>query len=436
MLRELLMLTASVLVASLRAGGPARMAVGGSYLSAVPQGPPDAILGVAQAFRESEAPNKVNVAIGAYRTDMGVPWVLPSVAEAERRLCERGADKEYAGIVGLPRFVQLAMQFAYGKDCVAVDEGRVAATQTLSGTGACRVAADFYAKFLPAGTQCYLPDPTWGNHVPIFGNGGMEVKRYRYLERKTQTLDLDGYLEDISTAPEGSVFLVHACAHNPTGVDPTAEQWEQISKALLAKKHHVLVDCAYQGFASGDAEADAFAIRKLLADGHSLMLAQSFAKNFGLYGERVGTLSVVCADKAEADRVLSQLKLIIRPMYSSPPIHGALLVAEVLSDDALAKQYYVECAGMAERIGEMRTLLTESLYAAGSKHDWSHITNQIGMFAFTGMTPEMCDELTDKHAIFLTRDGRISVAGVNSNNVDYLAKAIHDVTEGKAVGSQ
>ena len=197
----------------------------------------------------------------------------------------------------------------------------------------------------------------------------------------------------------------------------------------------MLMDCAYQGFASGDAEKDAFAIRLFVEEGHSLLLAQSFAKNFGLYGERVGTLSVLCQDKEEAARVLSQLKLIIRPMYSSPPIHGALIVKEVLSDAALSKQYYAECAAMAERIGGMRLRLREEIEAAGSTHDWSHVTDQIGMFAFTGMTAEMCDELTAEHAIYLTKDGRISIAGLNAGNVATVARAIHAVTDGKAIGS-
>ena len=406
------------------------------YLSAVPQGAADPILGIAQAYKECTSEKKVNVAVGAYRTNEGVPWVLPSVAEAEKRLCERGEKKEYAGITGVPSFVTHALRFAYGAESEALLSGRIAGAQSLSGTGALRIAAEFYRRFLPATTEVHISDPTWGNHIKIFEAAGMVVKKYRYLDRASNKLDADGMLADIAAAPAGSVILLHACAHNPTGIDPTAEQWKAISAAVKQGGHHVLMDSAYQGFASGDAEADAAALRQFVDEGHSMLLSQSFAKNFGLYGERVGTLSVVCADKAEADRVLSQLKLIIRPMYSSPPIHGALLVAEVLSDEALSKQYYDECAGMAERIGEMRTLLKESLYAAGSKHDWSHITNQIGMFAFTGMTPEMCDELTGEHAIFLTRDGRISVAGVNSNNVDYLAQAIHGVTEGKAIGSQ
>ena len=410
------------------------------YLDDVPQGAPDAILGIAANFRASTQDGKVNLAVGAYRDDNGVPYVLPSVAEAEKRLLDRGEKKEYAPIDGIASYTNKALSFAYGDECAQLNDGLIAGVQTLSGTGACRIAGEFYARFLPKGKDgappaIYVSDPTWGNHIPIMQLSGLEVRKYKYLNRKTNGLDFDGLMADINSAPEGSIFLLHACAHNPTGVDPSRDQWDAISQAILDKGHHVLMDCAYQGFASGDAEADAFAIRKFLADGHSLLLAQSFAKNFGLYGERVGTLSVVCADKEQAARVLSQLKLIIRPMYSSPPIHGALIVDEVLGDEGLRAQYYKECAGMADRIGEMRTRLRKEIEAAGSTHDWSHVTNQIGMFAFTGMTAEMCDELTDAHAIYLTRDGRISIAGLNTGNVERIAKAIHAVTDGKSIGA-
>ena len=280
-------------VAGCRTGAPQCVLTGSAaYLEDIPQGAPDAILGIAQAFRESDMPNKVNLAVGAYRDDGGVPFVLPSVREAEKRLLARGEKKEYLPIDGLPSFKDRALGFAYGEDCAALKEGRVAGVQTLSGTGACRIAGEFYARFLPEGTAVYVSDPTWGNHIPIMELAGLEVRRYRYLNRATNGLDYEGYLADIEAAPAGSVFLLHACAHNPTGVDPTPDQWRQISRTILDKGHHVLLDCAYQGFASGDAEADAFAIRLFLDEGHSLLLAQSFAKNFGLYGERVGTLSV------------------------------------------------------------------------------------------------------------------------------------------------
>jgi len=373
----------------------------------------------------------VNLVIGAYRTEEGEPWVLPSVKAAEQRLLDRGENKEYATQAGVPAFVDHAMRFAYGDASEPLKSGCIAAVQALSGTGALRLASEFYLKFLPAGTEVHISDPSWGNHAGILKTCGIPSKTYRYLDRASNRLDFDGMLADIHAAAARSVFLLHACAHNPTGIDPTPEQWKQISQAIKAKQHHVLMDSAYQGFASGDAEADASALRAFVDDGHSLVLAQSFAKNFGLYGERTGTLSVVCHSPAEAKAVLSQLKILVRTAYSSPPIHGAKLVAEVLGDDALSAQYYKECASMASRIKEMRTLLRAALTTAGSTLDWSHVVSQIGMFAFTGLTPEEVDALAADFSVFLTRDGRVSMAGVNSKNVEYIAKCIHEVTKGR-----
>lgn len=226
-----------------------------------------------------------------------------------------------------------------------------------------------------------------------------------------------------------------AITMNRTGCDPTKDEWKVISDLCKEKNLIVFFDSAYQGFASGDAEADAFSIRFFVEEGHNVMLAQSFAKNFGLYGERCGTLSILTSNKDEKDRAMSQLKRIIRPMYSSPPIHGSSIVRTVLSDEELTKQYYEECELMATRIGSMRKLLVAKLKEAGSTHDWSHVTSQIGMFAYTGMNSDMCDRLTEEFYIFLTRDGRISLAGLNENNVEYVAKAIHSVTDGKSITS-
>jgi len=290
------------------------------------------------------------------------------------------------------------------------------------------VVSNFYPN-----RNIFVPDPTWGNHHKIFAECGLEVHTYRYYDRSTNRLNLDGMLEDFENAPDGSIILMHACAHNPTGCDPTDEQWDQLLKIVEDKGHLIFFDSAYQGFASGDAEADAKAFRRVVEAGFPVLLAQSFAKNFGLYGERCGTLSVVCKDAAQKDTLMSQLRCIIRPMYSSPPKHGSSIVRTVLSDPKLTKQYYQECSTMAYRIQTMRTRLVEALKAAGSTHDWSHVTEQIGMFAFTGMSAEMCDELTSKYAIYLTRDGRISIAGLNDGNLEYVAKAIHDVTDGKSI---
>jgi aspartate aminotransferase len=394
-------------------------------------GPPDAILGIAGAFKASTDPRKVNVCVGAYRDAEGKPWVLPSVREAEKiMMASTTENKEYLSIEGDADFVTKALTFAYGADAPL---DMLAGVQTLSGTGACRVGGTFLAQFLPKGTKIFIPVPTWGNHWKIMAEAGLETEKYRYYSRVTNGLDYDGMLEDIKGAPDGSVILLHACAHNPTGCDPTEDQWKEICSLVQSKKHIVFFDSAYQGFASGDSEQDAFALRYFVDQGVPVMLAQSFAKNFGLYGERCGTFSIVCDSTEQKEKIMSQLKIIIRPMYSSPPKHGSSIVKTVLSDADLTAQYYKECKSMADRILEMRTKLVDTLKASGSTHDWSHVTQQIGMFAFTGMSEEMCDELTDKYAIYLTRDGRISVAGLNDGNVEYVAQAIHDITDGKSI---
>ena len=402
-----------------------------SQWAGVPQAPPDAILGLVDAFNKDTDPNKVSLSVGAYRTDEGKPHVLPSVKEAERRVVESGMNKEYAGIGGVEQFTSLAREFALGKDSSALQEKRVATVQTLSGTGACRVIGDLYSRFLGKNAPIYLPEPSWGNHAAIFKDAGLDVRRYRYWDPQTVSLDLDGMLEDLAAAPAGSAVLLHACAHNPTGIDPTHDQWRTISKALLPRQGEVTLffDSAYQGFASGDAEEDAFALRHFVNEGHNLALAQSFAKNFGLYGERVGLLSVLGADEDEAGRIASQLKIIIRPMYSNPPVHGARIVAEVLSDPALEAKWRGECKEMADRIIDMRKALKSELAKAGSTRDWSHVTSQIGMFCFSGMDTQQVQRLRNEFHIYLTGDGRISMAGITSSNVAYVAKAITAVTQ-------
>jgi len=409
------------------------MTVSKSYIADIPMGAPDAILGIADNFKKCTDPNKVNVCVGAYRDENGKPWILPSVKEAEKIMMDDPSEnKEYASIAGDAAYVEQAVKFAYGQDA---DLSTMAAVQTLSGTGACRIGGEFLSKFFPV-KKIYIPDPTWGNHIAIFEECGLEVVRYRYYNRATNGLNFDGMLEDLKAAPEGAVVLLHACAHNPTGCDPSKEEWKTISALIKEKNLQVFFDSAYQGFASGDAEADGFALRYFVEEGHNVMLAQSFAKNFGLYGERCGTLSFVTNNADEKERVISQLKRIIRPMYSSPPVHGSSIVRTVLTNEELTKQYYEECAFMANRIGSMRKLLVDELKNVGSTHDWSHITSQIGMFAYTGMNSDMCDQITSEYFIFLTRDGRVSLAGLNENNVAYVAKAIHSVTDGKSITTE
>lgn len=395
----------------------------------VPQGPPDKILGLNELFKVDKSPSKVNLGVGAYRDDDGKPWILASVRTAERRLFDKNLDHEYAGIAGLQSFVDRSVEFAYGEGAEVIKSGRVAAVQSLSGTGGCRLAGEFVARFVGKGTKMYMPDPTWGNHIPIMKDSGLEPAKYRYYKASSCSYDHEGFLSDLKSLPEGSVFMLHACAHNPTGCDPSKSQWDELSSAFKAKKHIAFFDCAYQGFASGDSEADAYGLRKFVHDGHLVILSQSFAKNFGLYGERIGTLSVVTASKEEAERVSSQLKLLVRPMYSNPPVHGARLVNEILSDPVLRKQWRGECKSMAERIQLMRSLLRNKLKEVGSTKDWKHITDQIGMFAFTGLSVEQVLKMRKDFSIYCTEDGRISLAGINSKNVAHIANSIHQVTK-------
>jgi aspartate aminotransferase, mitochondrial len=275
----------------------------------------------------------------------------------------------------------------------------------------------------------YVPNPTWGNHIPIFQNSGLEVRKYRYYDATNSSLDFEGLIADIKNIPDGACILLHACAHNPTGMDPTLEQWKQISEVCMSKKLLPFFDSAYQGFASGNAETDAAALRMFVNDGHMLATVQSFSKNFGLYGHRVGTLSIVASNADEASRVVSQMKTVIRPMYSNPPRHGARIVSTVLQDSELTKEFDEQCKGMADRINHMRTVLRTHLEELGSKRSWDHVTRQIGMFAFSGLSKEQVIKMRDNHHIYCTLDGRISMAGVTSGNVEYIANAIHDVSK-------
>lgn len=399
-----------------------------SVWSNVEMGPPDAILGVSEAFKKDTNPNKINLGVGAYRDDNNKPFVLPSVRKAESIISSKALDKEYAPISGSAEFCNAAMALAIGADNPVLKAGRNATVQGISGTGALRIGSAFLSKFFPI-KAVWVPTPTWGNHVPIFKHVGMDVKQYRYYDPKTCGFDFNGAMEDIKNMPEGSLILLHACAHNPTGVDPSPDQWQALSEAIKAKKMLPFFDMAYQGFASGSVDKDAFAVRKFLDDGHNILLAQSFAKNMGLYGERAGAFSVVCADKDEAARVMSQIKILIRPMYSNPPINGARIVSTILGDAALRTEWLGDVKGMADRIIAMRTQLRNNLEKEGSSRNWAHITDQIGMFCFTGMTPPQVEKLTKDYSVYLTKDGRISMAGITSANVSYLAKGMHAVTK-------
>ncbi|KAK1257008.1 hypothetical protein QJS04_geneDACA023525 [Acorus gramineus] len=387
----------------------------------------DPILGVTEAFLADTSPNKVNVGVGAYRDDNGKPVVLDCVREAERRIAGN-LNMEYLPMGGSVKMVEETLKLAYGENSELIKDRRIAAVQALSGTGACRVFADFQKRFQPD-TQIYIPVPTWSNHHNIWRDAQVPQRTFHYYDPGTKGLDFASLMDDVKNAPDGSFFLLHACAHNPTGVDPTEDQWREISYQFKVKKHFAFFDMAYQGFASGDPERDAKAIRIFIEDGHLIGCAQSYAKNMGLYGQRVGCLSIVCEDELQAVAVKSQLQQIARPMYSNPPIHGALVVSIILTDPDLKSLWLDEVKGMADRIIGMRAALREKLEKMGSVISWEHMTNQIGMFCYSGLTPEQVDRMTNEFHIYMTRNGRISMAGVNTGNIDYLANAIHEVTK-------
>lgn len=398
-----------------------------SWWSNVQQGPPDAILGVTEAFKRDQNPQKINLGVGAYRDDNGKPYVLPSVIQAENQLTKKNLDKEYAPISGISDFCNEAIKLALSNESPVIKDKCYASVQSISGTGALRVGGEFLQRYAPLKT-IWVPIPTWGNHGQIFKFSGLEVKTYRYYDPKTCGLDFAGMVQDLSSVPSGSVILLHACAHNPTGVDPKLEQWKELSALFKSKNLFPFFDMAYQGFASGDVNRDAVAVRSFLSDGHQIALAQSFAKNMGLYGERVGLFSLTTSDKDEADRIMSQLKIIVRGMYSNPPIHGARIVSEILSNSQLRDQWTVEVKGMADRIITVRDQLKGLLAKEGSTRNWEHITDQIGMFCYTGLSKDHVKKLIDEHSVYLTNDGRISMAGVTTKNVGYLASAMHKVT--------
>jgi len=402
-----------------------------STWSSVPAGPPDPILGVTEAFKADKDPRKINLGVGAYRDGDGKPYVLNSVKKAEDLIRASNPDKEYLPITGLPELTKSATQLAYGVDSVPFKTKAIAATQSISGTGALRIGGNFLARFYPHSNAIYLPVPSWGNHTPIFRDSGLEVRGYRYFDKKTVGLDFEGLKEDLKNAPEQSIVLLHACAHNPTGVDPTPAQWKEISDIVKERKLFPFFDMAYQGFASGSTDRDALAVRLFVSEGHQIALAQSFAKNMGLYGERVGAFSLTTADPNEKARVESQLKIIVRPMYSNPPIHGARIANAILTNPGLYGEWEAEVKGMAERIIGMRERLYNELTKTHeTPGEWGHIKSQIGMFSFTGLTPPQTKALAERAHIYMTADGRISMAGLNGKNIDYFAESVSSAVKG------
>eukprot|EP00009_Paramoeba_aestuarina_P009334 CAMPEP_0201522558 /NCGR_PEP_ID=MMETSP0161_2-20130828/18110_1 /ASSEMBLY_ACC=CAM_ASM_000251 /TAXON_ID=180227 /ORGANISM="Neoparamoeba aestuarina, Strain SoJaBio B1-5/56/2" /LENGTH=406 /DNA_ID=CAMNT_0047921443 /DNA_START=21 /DNA_END=1241 /DNA_ORIENTATION=+ len=395
-------------------------------LNSIPAVPADQVFGLVARFKACENPKKVNVSVGAYRTDDGKPWVLPSVRAAEKALvADDSLNKEYLPISGFPDFTKVSQELLYA-DSTSAD--RVAIVQSISGTGALRVGAEFLSSHFPVKT-IYVSDPSWGNHGKVFSLAGLTVKKYRYFDPKTLGLDFEGMMSDLEGAENGSIILLHAVAHNPTGVDPTREQWEKFAEVVEKKNLFPFFDCAYQGFASGDLDADTYSFRYFAKRGISFMLAQSYAKNMGLYGERVGTLSLHCESAEVANACFTQLNSSIRGMYSNPPRNGAYIVHKILSTPELRAMWHEEVKTMSSRIITARKMLKDELIALGTPGNWDHITNQIGMFSFTGLNAQQVAVMENEFSIFMLPNGRMSMAGVNTGNVAYVAKAMHQAIQ-------
>lgn len=397
-----------------------------SIFENVPVGPQIEVFQLNRACLADPFPQKVNLGVGAYRTADGLPWVLPVVKKTEIQIAESSTiNHEYLAVTGWDTFTNASTLLLLGEGSPAVKENRVLGVQSLSGTGALRLGGEFLARKLKRNVA-YYSDPTWENHHKVFTEAGFtDLRSYRYWNAKTRSIDLDGLIEDLSNAPEGAVIILHACAHNPTGCDPTPEQWAKIADVIEQKKLFPFFDSAYQGFASGDPVRDAFAVRYFVDRGFELFCSQSYAKNFGLYCERIGNLVVVQKDAATVAAVNSQLTLIVRAMYSNPPAFGARIVGTVLSSPDLRKEWSECIKIMSSRIIRMRQALYAALTELKTPGTWDHITSQIGMFSYTGLNEQQVAFLIKEFHIYLLSSGRINMCGLNENNVAYVAEGIH-----------
>jgi len=392
---------------------------------ALPLAPPDAILGLADAFKHDSNPRKINLSVGVYKDEQGNTPILACVKEAERRLLANEKSKGYLSIEGHADYAARVQELLFGAGHEVIAARRAVTAQTPGGTGSLRVAADILKKHFPR-AKVWLSKPTWANHAAIFMAAGQQVESYAYVDGVGGGLDLAAMLQALRQIPAGDVILLHACCHNPTGIDPLPDQWRQIAVVVHERGILPLVDFAYQGFGEG-LEQDAAGLRELLQRNRELLVCSSFSKNFGLYCERVGALTFVAKDKAGADIVQSQVKVCIRSNYSNPPAHGAELVTAVLGDAELRKDWEKEVADMRGRINGMRELLVKTLKAKGVPGDYSFITRQRGMFSFSGLTPEQVEALKQKYSIYIVGSGRINVAGITEQNVEPLCDAIAEV---------
>lgn len=390
--------------------------------------PADPILGLTEAFRADPNPNKINLGVGVYQDSSGKTPTLASVRKANDKIAASDAGSSYLPIPGLAEYTAAVQQLAFGVDHEVVTSGRAFTAQTPGGTGALRVVGDFLNQNLP-GSTLWVTDPTWANHANIFTAAGVSLAKLPYFDKASSSLMLVELLKALGEVPEGDTVLLHGCCHNPTGVDPTPEEWKQIGDKIYAQGLLPILDFAYQGFGEG-VEPDAVGLREMARAGEEFIVCSSFSKNFGLYNERVGAATFVAADADRAKVVGSQVKRVIRANYSNPPAHGARLVATVLADEALKSEWHTELTAMRDRINGMRMLLVDKLAEKGCPGDYGFIKDQRGMFSFSGLTKDQVHALRDQHAIYIVDSGRINVAGITEQNVDRLTEAIAEVVAG------
>ena len=396
-----------------------------SLFSAVEMAPRDPILGLNEQFAADTKPSKTNLGVGVYFDDNGKLPLLQCVQIAEQRLMEKKAARGYLPIDGLAAYDSAVKGLVFGADSEVVQSGRVSTVQALGGTGGLKIGADFLKKISPD-AQVLISDPSWENHRALFTNAGFQVGTYAYYDADKRGIHFDGMLASLNAAPAGTIVVLHACCHNPTGYDLTAEQWDQVVEVVKAKGLVAFLDMAYQGFGAGIAE-DGAVIGKFVAAGLQFFVSTSFSKSFSLYGERVGALSVVSADKEEAARVMSQLKIVIRTNYSNPPTHGSSVVAIVLNDPELRALWEKELGEMRVRIKQMRQALVDGLKAAGVQQDMSFITTQVGMFSYSGLNKDQMVRLRNEFGVYGTDTGRMCVAALNSQNIAHVCKSIAQV---------
>jgi aromatic-amino-acid transaminase len=396
-----------------------------SLFNAVEMAPRDPILGLTEQFVADTNPRKVNLGVGVYYDDNGKLPLLECVRKAEEKITQARAAKGYLPMDGIAAYDKAVQALAFGADSEPVKSGRIATVQAIGGTGGLKVGADFLHRLYPD-AKVLISDPTWENHRGIFRDAGFEVGTYAYYDAARHGIDFEGMLAALNAAPAGTIVLLHACCHNPTGYDLTPAQWDQVVATVNARKLVPFVDMAYQGFSQGLAE-DRIAVEKFVAAGEDFFLSTSFSKSMSLYGERVGALSVVCANKEEQVRVLSQLKLVVRTNYSNPPTHGGLLAATIMTTPELRALWEQELAGMRTRIKQMRTAIVEKLKAAGVKGDFSFIAQQVGMFSYSGLGKDQMLRLRNEFGVYGIDSGRICVAALNSRNIEYVAECIAKV---------